>query len=95
LRHLPSECVKVFPLPPQCPLEMGPFLPWKIHTYTTIGYWPASMPLNKQGVCHTMGLPSTLKSILRQKKNYENANISKCKSIIFIKTNPIKETKIH
>jgi hypothetical protein len=31
----------------------------------------------KQGVCHTMALPFTLKSILRQKKTYYgNSNIS-------------------
>jgi hypothetical protein len=34
-------------------------------------------------VLHTVALPFTLKSILRQKKkNYENSNISTCKSII-------------
>jgi hypothetical protein len=31
---------------------------------------------SKQGVCHTVALPFTLKSILRQKKNYGNSNIS-------------------
>jgi hypothetical protein len=36
----------------------------------------------KQGVCHTVALPFTLKSILRQKKNYGNSNISLCKNII-------------
>jgi hypothetical protein len=36
-----------------------------------------------QGVHHTMALPFTLNSILRQKKNYGNSNISPCKSIIF------------
>jgi hypothetical protein len=30
-----------------------------------------------------VALPFTLKSILRQKKNYENSNISSCKNIIF------------
>jgi hypothetical protein len=30
----------------------------------------------KQGVCHTMALPFTLKSILGQKKNYGNSNFS-------------------
>jgi hypothetical protein len=30
----------------------------------------------KQGVCHTVALPFTLKSILRQKKNYGNSNIA-------------------
>jgi hypothetical protein len=33
------------------------------------------------------------KSILRQKKNYGNSNISPCKNIIF-KTNRLKKTKI-
>jgi hypothetical protein len=47
----------------------------------------------KQGVCHIVALPFTLKSILRQEKNYENSNISPCKNIIF-KKNPLKETKI-
>jgi hypothetical protein len=37
----------------------------------------------KQGVCHIVALPFTLKSIWRQKKNYENSNISPCQSIIF------------
>jgi hypothetical protein len=48
---------------------------------------------NKPGLCHTMALPFTLKSILRQKKNNENSNISPCRNIIF-KNNPLKETKI-
>jgi len=47
----------------------------------------------KQGVCHTMALPFTLKSILRQKKNYRNlGHISPCKNIVF-KKHPLKETK--
>jgi hypothetical protein len=36
----------------------------------------------KQGVCHTAALPFILKSILWQKKNYGNSNISPCKNII-------------
>jgi hypothetical protein len=32
----------------------------------------------QQGVCHTVALPFTLKSILRKKKNYEKSNISPC-----------------
>jgi hypothetical protein len=28
----------------------------------------------QQGVCHNVTLPFTLKSILRQRKNYENSN---------------------
>jgi hypothetical protein len=30
---------------------------------------------NNQGVCHTVSLPFTFKSILRQKKKYGNSNI--------------------
>jgi hypothetical protein len=33
-----------------------------------------------------MALPFTLKSILRQKKNYGNSNIAPCKNIIFQKS---------
>jgi hypothetical protein len=34
---------------------------------------------SKQGVCHSVALPFTLKSILRQEKNYGNSNILPCK----------------
>jgi hypothetical protein len=37
------------------------------------------------GVCHTLALPFTLKSILMRKKNYGNSNISPCKNLIFKK----------
>jgi hypothetical protein len=40
---------------------------------------------NKQGVCQTVALPFTLKSILRQMKNYGHSNVSRCKNIIFKK----------
>jgi hypothetical protein len=40
----------------------------------------------KQGGCHIVALPFTLKRILKQKKNYENSNISPCKNIIFKKS---------
>jgi hypothetical protein len=40
-----------------------------------------------------VALSFTLKGILRQKKNYENSNISPCKKYILEK-NPLKETKI-
>jgi hypothetical protein len=40
----------------------------------------------QQGVCLTMALPFALKSILRQKKNYENSTISPCENIIFKKS---------
>jgi hypothetical protein len=46
----------------------------------------------KQGVCHNVALPFTLKRILRQKNNYGNSNISPCKNIIF--KNRLKKTKI-
>ncbi len=36
----------------------------------------------KQGVCHTVALPFTLRSILMQRKNYGNSNISPGKNII-------------
>jgi hypothetical protein len=45
----------------------------------------------QQGVCHTIALPFTLKSILRKKKNYGNSNISPCKNIIF--KNPFKRNQ--
>ncbi len=41
---------------------------------------------NRQGVHHTVALSFTLKSTLRQKKNYGNSNISPCKNIIFKKS---------
>jgi hypothetical protein len=34
-----------------------------------------------EGITSSVALPFTLKSILRQKKNYENSNISPCKNI--------------
>jgi len=40
----------------------------------------------KQGVCHTIALPFTLKSFLMKKKNYGNSNISPCKNTIFQKS---------
>ncbi len=49
--------------------------------------------LNKGCVTHTVALPFTLKSILWQKKNNENSNISPCKNIIFKKSSE-KKTKI-
>jgi hypothetical protein len=48
----------------------------------------------KQGVYHTVALPFTTKSIFRQKKNYENSNISPCKNTIFKKILKKKKTKI-
>jgi hypothetical protein len=49
--------------------------------------------LNPSWEHHTVALPFTLKSILRQKKNYGNSNISPWKNYNLQK-NPLKETKI-
>jgi hypothetical protein len=40
----------------------------------------------KQGVCHTVALPFTLKTILLQKKNYGNSNNTPCKNIFLRKS---------
>jgi hypothetical protein len=51
---------------------------------------PFLLAKKKQGACHTVWGPYHLRtwkvSILRQKKNYENSNISPCKNIIFKKS---------
>jgi hypothetical protein len=39
-----------------------------------------------------VALPFTLKGILRQKKNYENSNISPCKNINFEKSSKENQT---
>jgi hypothetical protein len=44
------------------------------------------MALNKIQEYKTVALPFTLTSILRQKKNYGNSNISPCKNKIFKKS---------
>ncbi len=48
----------------------------------------------KQGVCHTVALPFTLKRILMQKKNYENSIISPCKNIANLPKVLLKKSKI-
>ncbi len=48
---------------------------------------------SEQGVCHNVALSFRFKSIVRQKKDYKNSNISPCKNIISSK-NLLKETKI-
>jgi hypothetical protein len=50
------------------------------------------MENEEQGVCHIVALPFRFKSILMQKKNYENSNISPCKKIIF--KNPLTQSEI-
>jgi hypothetical protein len=47
-----------------------------------------------KGVCHVVALPFTFKSILRQKKNYGNSNISPCTTnIIFLKNSSKRSQK--
>ncbi len=45
-----------------------------------------TQPLTMSMLETSVALPFTLKSILRQKKNYENSNISPCKNIFFKKS---------
>jgi len=49
---------------------------------------PLQMPrhFKKQSGCHTVALPFPIRSILRQKKDYGNSNVSSCKNIIFKKS---------
>jgi hypothetical protein len=46
----------------------------------------SSFAVIEQGVCHTLALQFTLKSILKQKKNCGDSNISPCKNTIFKKS---------
>ncbi len=57
----------------------------KKKTNNTVLLQPRNQEKRKQGVCHTVhtALPFVFKSILRQKKNYGDSNISPCKNIIF------------
>jgi hypothetical protein len=50
--------------------------------------------ISQTSVFHTLALPFTLKSILSQKKNYGNSNISPCKKKYNLKKKSSKETKI-
>jgi hypothetical protein len=50
-------------------------------------------PKIKQGVCHIVALPFTLKSIFKRKKNYGNSNISPFQKYN-VKKYPLKKTKI-
>jgi hypothetical protein len=53
------------------------------HITTTLSLVQNPVTFKNQGVCHTVALTFTLKSILRQKRNYGNSNISSCKNINF------------
>ncbi len=66
---------------------------WGVSKVSELFLWWADQiyaHLPKQGVCHTVTLPFTFKSILRQKKNYGNSSISPCKKIIFQKSTKMK-----
>jgi hypothetical protein len=55
--------------------------------YQPITLGEATYNYTKQGVCHIVASPFTLlKSILRQKKNDGNSNVSPCKNIILKKS---------
>jgi len=52
--------------------------------------------IHNKGVCQLhcgLAMPFTLKSILRQKKNDGNSNISPCKNTPNLQKNPLKETQ--
>jgi hypothetical protein len=57
---------------------------WKLWCCGVFQVWPKGD--ENKGVSCTVALPFTWKSILRQKKNYENLNISPCKNMIFKKS---------
>jgi hypothetical protein len=70
------------------------FCTWEhaLNTYPSLSIFPkkerkkeAKQKQNK-GCVTLWPLPFTFKSILMQKKNYENSNISLCKNIIFKKS---------
>jgi hypothetical protein len=59
---------------------------WTAMIFGHVKYGQGQQAVVQQGVCHTVALPFTFKSILRKKKNYGNSNISPCKNIIFKKS---------
>jgi hypothetical protein len=65
---------------------ISPCCLWHFADTKTHGFKGYGMVTSKQGVCHTVVLPFKFKSILRQKKNYENSNISSCQNVIFKKS---------
>jgi hypothetical protein len=67
-------------------ISRHPFTPPCLRTFQQwFGRFDMTKP-NKPGVCHTVALSFTLKSILWQKKNYWNSIISLCKDIILKKS---------
>ncbi len=65
-----------------CPIQNQYFnvCRWKLYSVLKVPMFNSYA--FEQGVCHTAALPFTLRRIWRQKKNYENSNISSCKYII-------------
>jgi ribosomal protein L37E len=53
----------------------------ELHKCGIVSFHMETRGVSHCGLCHF-----TLKGILRQKKNYENSNISLCKNIIFKKS---------
>ncbi len=76
---------KVFPVTHHPSLQVcaDGFYGFRVQLFWPLGIMGAGFINSKQGVCRTVALPFTLKSIVRQKKNYGNSNISPCKNIIF------------
>jgi len=68
-------------------MQIGPFSSSEGVQLLQVGFFVKNAHLRrKQGVCHTVPLPFTLKSILKiQNKKCGNSNISPCKNIIFKK----------
>jgi hypothetical protein len=67
------------------------------HTHTYTCRKPGllqSLTKAQKGVCHTVALPFTLKSILRQKNNYGKFKYFTMQKYNLQKKNPLKETKI-
>jgi hypothetical protein len=60
------------------------------HQLTYLQFCSTTSSQRKQGVCHTVALPFTLKSILRKKNNYQIIHHAKIQS----SQNPLNETKI-
>jgi hypothetical protein len=54
--------------------------------WLSCGWTSSELLYNYTLASHSVALPFTLKSIWRQKKNYENSNISPCRNIIFQKS---------
>ncbi len=93
-----NNCTKLIILPKKMSFFVKAILQTQVNSFNTkfdSDYQKDWKYIFNSG-CVTRGvaLPFTLKSILRQKKNYGNSNISPCKNIPNLQKNPLKETKI-